>query len=325
MVDMRFPHNRTGWMLCAIALLALAGYFYLGSTSFWGGIDSTAGSQHDQERQSAARVGLADVGSKAASPEADGKSKLSSSNPVIAPVGLMTLQYSRLSFKNSLATTLAAAATSNSAEDLVLVTTMLAACSPQSLFTATGLSDEEMLSAISASYEPAIDAKRILREIKIASAQIRLYCSGANINEHVLQMRRNPVIGQLRASPSAMVTPRGRSRDSNSYLQAATQILSSPEVYSIGLDLWLRQRLDANLSTGVAFSMSQRIYIEDSLFHNLSGTKEGGEVRQSIRCATLLICIGALSLSEHDQRIASIEASRLEAAIRQQRWDLLQI
>ena len=301
------------------------GYFFLETIGCSPGIESPTGPQRGQDRQGAVRVDQTGAVSQGASSEAVDNSKISISNSDIAPVGLVALQYSRLSFKDSLATTLSAAAISNSAEDLVLVATMLAACSPQSLFTETGLSDEEMLSAIAASYAPAVDAKRILREIKIASAQIKLYCNGANINDHVMQMRRNPVIGQLRASPSAMVTPRGRSRDPDSYLQAATQILSSPEAHSIGLDLWLRHRLDANLPAGIALSTPQKIYIEDTLFQNLSGTKEGGEIRQTIRCATLLICSRALSLSERDQRLASIEVSRLEAAIRQQRWDLLQI
>ena len=309
-----------GALLCAVAiyfLIAVAGYSTIAVP--------TKALQQERVWQSAA-AGLPPKGDALAaeSPRSIDLPK-SSGHPIGTSVVSIVPQYSRLSLKNSLADTLSAAARSNFSEDLVLVGTLLVGCLPQIHLITLGMDEKSSLDLIATVYDSGVDPQAILREVKRSSAQLKAYCDGVDFNSYMVQMRGNPMIRQLRVSPSSMVTSRDRERNYESYVQAVTQVLASPEAFSIGLDIWLRYRLDENLPTGNALNAAQRIFIEESLFQNLSGAGGAGDVRQAGRCVTLLICTKALPLSEHQRRIALAEISRLETTIRSQRWDLLQL
>lgn len=165
-------------------------------------------------------------------------------------------------------------------------------------------------------------SERLLTKVRESVSQLQSYCSEGNVDDFLKeQQSAKRSSGTLYKAMTALKASEKRTPE---YLQAATQVLSNPEKYSVQFDMWLSSNLEGSLLLGKNFSSAQVAFIQDELFNRLANASTGpNSIRGLIRCAEQYVCPGADNFPESERQAALHVTAIIEQQIRTQRWDLL--
>ncbi len=166
-----------------------------------------------------------------------------------------------------------------------------------------------------------MDVERLAAEVLETHQGLVRLCRGAASDAYLEAVRKKQIaIDRMYRRPRSALA--GSSAETRSWEQVA---LSNPAQYPLALDDWLSAHLGELTPPEWKGRPAFTYALHQLLMQNLTGRPSGQGFRELHDCAQRHLCPSRLRLSEVERQQVQQEADRLEALIRQQRWNALSI
>lgn len=281
----------------------VSGFYFI----FWRPIATVADDGVRAQRQQA-ELSAPPVVVAPAVPSAPGLQNSKEPSSALQPV---VLNWSRINSKIDLRRALEAGLLTTDGEDAAVAIHLAALC--------VG-ADQQSASAeeIAAKRGSALNPIEISAATRHAHRAIVDLCQGVEWAMYSDRIKsRNLVIGPLLRQ---MVRPASGQR-SQEYNQAAMQVLSNPERFSLAFDFWLDRNV-ASLAP-VDFTTEQLAYAKEMLFKRFLPGAVENSLRDIERCRYAYYCGSQYGISDRERSQADAFVAAVEINIRQQRWSNL--
>ncbi|WP_092945304.1 hypothetical protein [Roseateles sp. YR242] len=159
--------------------------------------------------------------------------------------------------------------------------------------------------------------KALTDRVNAARQRLTAFCHTGDSESYIEDARAKRISIE---SPS-MKFQAGARRPSDLKLdQWGTTVLSSPQAYPAGLDIWLQSILPRILPSEIAENSQQLQAVRDGLYQRLLGNSSEGAIRVLAKCAISIQCGIEDPLTVEQSAEVATAVSEIEQRIRQQRW-----
>lgn len=161
--------------------------------------------------------------------------------------------------------------------------------------------------------------KVLIEQVSVARATLREFCAEGDSDAYLADVREKRVAVN---GPSSAISR--QSRSSNAKLdQWGTLILSNPQEYSAGFEVWLEIGVPRILPDQMRQDPRLVQAVRTQLYQSFLGPSPEDSIRTLHRCAVSFRCDEGVNLTSEQKLAVNASAMEIERRIRQQRWDEL--